>query len=1132
MTTEPAPAGPTRSADAQSRQAALLRLSTAIAAAREEDDVCNAVVEGLNDAALGYDFLGIFLLEPETGDRVLRASRGWDAAAGMRVPPGSGLSHQAVADGRLHYTPRVTESRFYIPTLGTGSEVDVPLMDGDDVVGVLVVESAQPEAFEEVDFDVLRAASQQAGIAIGRVRLLEAERRHAAEQRALLDTMQDLSGELELSKLLQRVLERAVSLLDVTGGELAIFHEGSRELEIVASHNIGGDSTGTRMQLGEGAMGQVAETHQPLIIPNYQDWNGRSDKYEETTARGVMVVPLLVGQRLLGTLASVHTEEDRTFGAADLRLLNLFAPQAAIAIDNARLFAGERQRAEEQQALLDTMQDLSGELELSKLLQAVLERAVSLLGVTGGELAIYHDGAAELEIVASHNIGDDSTGTRIRLGEGAMGQVAETHQPLIIPNYHEWADRLDQYEATTAQGVMVVPLLIGQRLVGTLASVHTEADRTFGETDLRLLNLFAPQAAIAIENARLFTEGQRQRRYFETVVQNSPVAIVTLDLEGNVAELNPAFERLFGYARDEAVGRNLDSLINTDETLREAEGYTEAAAAGSLAHGIGQRRRKDGSYLDVELAGVPVEVGGERVGIMALYHDVTELLAARREAESANQAKSQFLANMSHELRTPLNAIIGYSEMLQEEAEEVGRSDFVPDLEKINRAGRHLLALINDILDLSKIEAGKTELYIEDVDLPALVRDVAATVAPLVTSNGNRLELAIDPAIGTIRTDVTKVRQILLNLLSNATKFTERGRIELAIMPASDADGQIEIRVADQGIGMTPEQMSRIFEPFSQAEASTAKRYGGTGLGLVISRRFCRLLGGDMDLASQPGVGTVFTVRLPRAAPGAAAEDTGPPGVGSGQAGRILVIDDDPHVHDLLRRTLSKRGFHVESAADGASGLERARELGPDVILLDVLMPGLDGWSVLSQLKEDPELGHIPVVMVTMLDDRSLGFALGATDYVTKPVDPPRLVAVLRRLCREPDATILVVDDDPASRSMLVRIVRDAGWNAVEAENGLEALTRLEEVQPALILLDLVMPEMDGFALAARLREDPQWSRVPVIVVTGKDLTAEDRARLNGYVARVLRKQDVGSEGLVAELRALIKVPADPTSAA
>jgi PAS domain S-box-containing protein len=867
MRTEPAAAGARRSGASQARQTALLRLSTAIAAARDVDGICGSVIDGLNDPALGYDFLGIFLIEPETGDRVLRASRGWEgAAAGMRVAPGSGLSHQAVSDGHLHYTPRVSESRSYVRTLGTGSEVDVPLVDGGVVVGVLVVESVQPDAFEEVDFDVLTAAAQQAAIAIGRVRLLEAERRHAEEHRALLETMQDLSGELELSKLLQRVLERAVSLLGVTGGELAIYHEDEAVLEIVASHNIGSDSTGTRMRPGEGAMGQVAETRESLIIPNYQEWAGRSDKYAETTARGVVVVPLLVGQRLLGTLASVHTEANRTFGAADLRLLNLFAPQAAIAIDNARLFAGERQRAEEQRALLDTMQDLSGELELPKLLQAVLERAVALLGVTGGELAIYHEGEAVLEIVASHNIGSDSTGTRMPVGEGAMGRVAATREPLIIPNYQEWQGRSDKYAETTARGVMVVPLLIGQRLVGTLASVHTESDRTFGDADLRLLNLFAPQAAIAIENARLYTEGQRQRRYFEAVVQNSPVAIVTLDLDGNVAELNPAFERLFGYSREEALGRNLDALINTEETLREAERYTGAAAAGELAHGIGKRRRRDGSYLDVELAGVPVEVGGERVGIMALYHDVTELLEARREAETANQAKSQFLANMSHELRTPLNAIIGYSEMLQEEAEEAGQDGFVPDLEKIHRSGRHLLALINDILDLSKIEAGKTDVYLEEVDVPALVRDVEATVVPLVVRNGNRLVVELDPAVDTMWTDLIKLRQVLLNLLSNATKFTEHGRIELSVAPAGGPEDLVEIRVTDQGIGMSTEQMSRIFEAFSQAEASTARRYGGTGLGLVISQRFCRMLGGDIAVDSEPGVGTTFTVRLPRRA--------------------------------------------------------------------------------------------------------------------------------------------------------------------------------------------------------------------------------------------------------------------------
>ncbi len=876
---------PPRASDSDAfyaRQAALLRLSTAIASAHSEDDVCESVIEGLNDPALGYDFLGIFLIDPKTGDRVLRASRGWEGVQpGMRVQPGEGISRQVVEDHQLHYTARVAEAPEYIATLGTGSEVDVPVLDDEELVGVLVVESTDPDAFDDGDFDVLTAAAQQAGIAIGRVRLLAAERRHAEEHRALLETLGDLSGELELSKLLQRVVERAVSLLGVTGGELAIYHEEARELEIVASHNIGSDSTGTRMTHGEGAMGRVAETRQRLIIPNYQEWEGRSNKYEETTARGVMVVPLLIGNRLVGTLASVHTEEDRTFGEADLRLLDMFAPQAAVAIENARLFTVERQRAEEQRALLDTLSDLSGKLELSKLLQAVLERAVALLGVTGGELAIYHEDAEELEIVASHQIGSDSTGTRMAPGEGAMGQVAETHEPLIIPNYQEWVGRSNKYEETTARGVMVVPLRIGDRLVGTLASVHTEADRNFGPEDLRLLNLFAPQAAVAIENARLYTEAQRQRRYFEAVVQNSPVAIVTLDLEGHVVELNPAFERLFGFGREEAMGRELDTLINTAETLAEAEDYTEAAASGELAHGIGKRKRKDGSYLDVELAGVPVEVGGERIGIVALYHDVTELLEARREAEDANQAKSQFLANMSHELRTPLNAIIGYSEMLQEEAEDEGQDAFVPDLEKIHTAGRHLLALINDILDLSKIEAGKTEVHLETVELPELIEEVEATVKPLVAANGNRLAVELN-GVGTIVTDVTKVRQILLNLLSNASKFTEKGRIDLAVRPDGERPDDLLIRVADSGIGMTRDQVGRLFQAFNQADSSVAKKYGGTGLGLVISRCFSRLLGGDIEVESRKGVGTTFTVRLPRDATGRVTEAGGDEGAAAG----------------------------------------------------------------------------------------------------------------------------------------------------------------------------------------------------------------------------------------------------------
>jgi PAS domain S-box-containing protein len=403
--------------------------------------------------------------------------------------------------------------------------------------------------------------------------------------------------------------------------------------------------------------------------------------------------------------------------------------------------------------------------------------------------------------------------------------------------------------------------MIGQRLVGTLASVHTDADRTFGPDDLRLLNLFAPQAAVAIENARLYTEAFRQHQFFQTVVDESPVAIVTLDLEGRITSLNPAFERLFGYSPFEAVGKELDSLLNTPETLAEAKEYTAEAAGGSVTRGIGRRRRKDGTFVNVEFTADAVQVTGEAVAVLALYHDVTELLEARHAAEEANQAKSMFLANMSHELRTPLNAIIGYSEMLQEEAEEGGHEEFVPDLGKVHSAGRHLLALINDILDLSKIEAGKMDLFLESVDIQELVRGVESTVAPLVQANENTLDVVVEGDPGSMVADVTKVRQVLLNLLSNAAKFTEKGQIELRVSVEGD---DVVMDVADQGIGMSPDQLKRIFDAFGQADASTQKRYGGTGLGLVISREFCRIMGGDITVLSAPGHGTTFTVRIPR----------------------------------------------------------------------------------------------------------------------------------------------------------------------------------------------------------------------------------------------------------------------------
>jgi PAS domain S-box-containing protein len=859
------------------RQAALLRLGTAIVAADSEAEVYRSMVNGLHDDALGYNFLGVFMLEPASGDRVLQASRGWgDVPADWRVHPGEGISAQAIQDGRLHYTPDVTRDARYLPSLNSGSEVDVPLRVGGETIGVLVVESSEPNAFGEEDFEILTAAANQASIAIGRVRLLAAERRRVEEHKALLDTITDLSSELELSRVLQAVLERAVSLLGVTGGEVAILDPEAGELVVVASEQIGKDSTGTRLKPGEGAMGTVAQTLEPLIIPSYHEWLGQSAQYADVTVHSVMAAPLLIGRRLVGAIATVHSDPGRVFGTDDLRLLNMFAPQAAIAVENARLFAAERKRAEEQKALLDTMRDLAGELQLARVLQAVLERAVSLLGVTGGEVAIWDEEAGTLEVVASENIGKDSTGTQIALGEGAMGTVAQSLEPLIIPSYHEWLGQSAQYADVTVHSVMAAPLLIGRRLVGAIATVHSDPARVFRPEDLRLLNLFAPQAAIAIENARLYSAAQRQREYFETLVSNSPVAIVVLDRDSNIVTCNPAFETLFGYPRSEAVGRDLDSLITTEATRTEAVSYTREALSHPV-HGIGRRRRKDGSLVDVEVLGVPVIAGGSRVGLMGLYHDITELLQARREAEAANTAKSQFLASMSHELRTPLNAIIGYAEMLQEEVADLGQPSLGEDLHRIRVAGRHLLSLINNILDLSKIEAGKMDVFAESLDVRAMVGDVVSTVQPLADRNHNRLVVRMAGDPGAMYSDLTKIRQMLLNLLSNSCKFTEGGTVTLAVERLEGPEAVVSFAVSDTGIGMTAEQLGRLFEAFSQAEASTTRRYGGTGLGLAITRSFSRLLGGDVTVESATGRGSKFTLRLPADCRVAAEAERGEP---------------------------------------------------------------------------------------------------------------------------------------------------------------------------------------------------------------------------------------------------------------
>ncbi len=671
------------------------------------------------------------------------------------------------------------------------------------------------------------------------------------------------------------------------------------------------------------------------------------------------------------------------------------------------------------------------------------------------------------------------------------------------------------------------------RTDGTRFPVEFSMSRT-GDGIRTLFTIYLRDITVRrAEQARLRESETR----FQTIANGIPQLSWMTEPDGSISWYNQRWFDYTGTTMDEMAGWGWRSVHHPDHIERVERQLRECFRTGEDWEDTFPLRSRDGTYSWFLSRARPIRdmpdethPEGRIVGWFGSNTDITDireagenLALARDEAEAANRAKSTFIANMSHELRTPLSAIIGYAEMLTEEIEDgTDPGDLIRDMQKIEGNARHLLGLINDVLDLSKVESGKMEAYAETFDVAAMATEVAATVGALIEKKSNRLDLKLGDGLATMHSDVTRIRQVLLNLLSNAAKFTENGTITLSVEREANADGLDWLRysVSDTGLGMTEEQLAKLFQRFQQADASTTRQFGGTGLGLALTKAFVAMLGGEVEVRSAPGEGSMFTVRLPATLPPVAAVDHGADHT-TDASGRdvILVVDDDQAQLDLTSRFLAREGFAPRTAIDGPTGLTLARALQPRAILLDVTMPGMDGWSVLSALKADPDLALIPVVMVTFVAERALASSLGAADYVLKPVDWNRLRHVMERF-RDADGDVLVVDDEADTRYRTRQALEKNGWTVMEASNGRDALARVEAAIPRVILLDLNMPVMDGFEFLNRLRARPEWSDVPVVVLTAMDLNADDRRRLRG-ANQVLNKGDTSLRELAERLRQL-----------